>query len=93
MSPPDQPAARSGVMIAQFAILGFFICFATAVITWIVHLVRLSLTLDDVPSASMGISLVAIPVFLTLAGIVTYVITGLVLDPEARGRTPEENDS
>ena len=43
----------------------------------IIHLLRLSHRLQDVPSASVGISIVAIPVFLTGAAVLTYVFVGL----------------
>ena len=51
--------------------------FVLGVISWILHLLRLSQRLHDVPSASVGISIVAIPVFLTGAGVLTYVFIGL----------------
>jgi len=92
MREPKQSRA-SAVTLVQVSILGAFVLFAAGVIGWIVHLVRLSITLDDVPDASMAISLVAIPVFAILAGIVSYVVLGLVLDPEARAAGPEGDDS
>ena len=51
--------------------------FVLGVISWILHLLRLSQRLHDVPSASVGISIVAIPVFLTGAAVLTYVFVGL----------------
>ena len=45
--------------------------------TWIVSLIRESLRLHDAPDASVGISIIAIPVFFTLASILTYVFIGL----------------
>jgi hypothetical protein len=36
----------------------------------------MSVDLNDAPGISIGISLVAIPVFLTLASILTYVFIG-----------------
>ena len=44
---------------------------------WILNLIRESLRLHDAPDASLGISLVAIPVFFTLASVLTYVFIGL----------------
>lgn len=44
---------------------------------WVVNLMQLSSTLKDAPSATFGISIVAIPVFLTLASVLTYVFIGL----------------
>ena len=57
--------------------------FVLSISAWILHLLRLSHRLHDVPSASVGISIVAIPVFLTGAGVLTYVFVGL-----RRGRQP-----
>ncbi|MGZ8446346.1 MAG: hypothetical protein ACXWWM_01040 [Candidatus Deferrimicrobiaceae bacterium] len=44
---------------------------------WIVILIRESLKLHDAPDASVGISIVAIPVFFLLASVLTYVFVGL----------------
>lgn len=44
---------------------------------WIANLLRLSYELHDVPSATFGISIIAVPVFVTVAGILTYVFMGL----------------
>ncbi len=52
------------------------------IITWFIHLMRAALWLNDVPSAAIGILLVAIPIFLALAGVVFYVFWGLAV----RGR-------
>lgn len=51
--------------------------FVLGISGWILHLIRLSRQLHDVPSASIGISIVAIPVFLTGASVLTYVFVGL----------------
>ncbi len=90
--PTSTPTSTRAIVVAQFAILGTFVLFAAGVIGWIVHLVRLSFDLDDVPDASMAISLIAIPVFLTLTALVTYVVVGLVLDPDARSEGNREED-
>jgi len=44
---------------------------------WIGNLIYLSIDLKDSVGASVGISIVAIPVFITLASILTYVFIGL----------------
>jgi hypothetical protein len=51
--------------------------FVLGVSWWILHLLNLSRQLQDVLSASVGISIVAIPVFLTGASVLTYVFVGL----------------
>jgi cytosine/uracil/thiamine/allantoin permease len=49
----------------------------TGIAVWIVTLIKESLKLHDAPDASVGISIVAIPVFFTLASVLTYVFFGL----------------
>jgi cytosine/uracil/thiamine/allantoin permease len=49
----------------------------TGIAVWIVSLLKESISLHDAPDASVGISIVAIPVFFTLASILTYVFVGL----------------
>jgi len=64
----------SALQIASVA--GIWV-FVLGICWWILHLLDLSHRLQDVPSASVGISIVAIPVFLTGAGVLTYVFLGL----------------
>jgi hypothetical protein len=47
------------------------------IIIWITHLIRTAWRLGDTPSASIGISIVAIPIFLTMLGVILYVFVGL----------------
>ena len=54
------------------------------IITWITHLIRTAWRLGDVPSASIGISIVAIPIFLTMLGVILYVFVGLRGDRRER---------
>ena len=63
-----------GLQIASVAMIWVFVLTISG---WIIHLLRLSHRLHDVPSASVGISIVAIPVFLTGASVLTYVFVGL----------------
>lgn len=49
----------------------------TGIAVWILNLIKESLRLHDAPDASVGISLVAIPVFFLLASVLTYVFIGL----------------
>lgn len=69
---------------AQWALAGLAVLFLGGIVTWIMHLIRTAWRLKDVPSASIGISLVAIPVFLTLLGIIGYVFWGLLTDRSER---------
>lgn len=54
------------------------VVFIGGIIGWVVHLIRTSLKLHDVQSAAIGISLVAIPVFITLMSVLLYVLWGLI---------------
>ncbi len=51
--------------------------FTAAITIWIVNLIITSIALDDAPGASVAISLLVIPIFFTLASILTYVFIGL----------------
>lgn len=66
----------------QLAMMASFVLAIGGIVVWIISLIRLSHELQDVPSASIGISIVAIPVFLTLLGVFLYVFWGLLLNQE-----------
>jgi hypothetical protein len=72
------------VRTLQWVWLGAAVTLVGGIITWIIHLLRASWALGDVPSASIGISLVAIPIFVVLMSVVFYVFWGLRSD----GREP-----
>ena len=57
-------------LVVAFGLIG-------GIITWITHLIRTAWRLGDVPSASIGISIVSIPIFLTMLGVILYVFVGL----------------
>ena len=76
-SPSDQL-----VRTLQWVWVAGFIFLVLGIISWFIHLMRNALWLGDVPSAAIGIPLVAIPIFLTLASVVFYVFWGLAV----RGR-------
>jgi hypothetical protein len=65
------------IAACQVASVAAIWVFVIGISIWIIHLMRLSQALHDVPSASVGISIVAIPVFLTGASVLTYVFVGL----------------
>jgi hypothetical protein len=64
----------SALQVASLVVMWIFVL---GISLWIIHLLRLSHRLHDVPSASVGISIVAIPVFLLGASVLTYVFVGL----------------
>lgn len=70
---PPQP----WVFRAQLGMLVGFSCFAGVVILWVGRLIYISWVLEDVFSASIGIALVAVPVFIFLLVIFNYVFWGL----------------
>jgi hypothetical protein len=51
--------------------------FVVIITVWVINLIKLSIELNDVPGATVAISIVAIPVFLILASVLTYVFVGL----------------
>ena len=77
ISASTAPPGDRSVYRAQLATLVGFSCFAALVILWIARLMYVSWLLEDVFSASIGIALVAVPVFLTLAIVFNYVFWGL----------------
>ncbi len=80
------------IFALQVASLTGIWIFVLGISFWILHLLRLSHRLNDVPSASVGISIVAVPVFLTGAGVLTYVFVGLRRgrrDPGSEGEGEE----
>ncbi len=63
--------------IAQLVSLSLIWLFVISIAVWIINLISLSVELNDVPGASIGISIITIPVFFTLASVLTYVFVGL----------------
>jgi hypothetical protein len=76
----SRSVSRRTVRTLQWAMAAAAFLFIGGIVVWITHLIRTAWRLQDVPSASIGISLVAIPVFLTLLGVVVYVFWGLLGD-------------
>lgn len=72
------------VRILQWVWVGVAYLLVGTIILWIVHLIRAAWSLGDVPSASIGISLVAIPIFLVFMGVVFYVFWGLTVHGRKR---------
>ena len=50
--------------------------FVIGITIWIINLLTISVELHDAPGVSIGISMIAIPVFITLASILTYAYFG-----------------
>ena len=79
-----QSVSDRTVRAIQWGMGGAIVLFIGGIVIWILHLIRTAWRLTDVPSASIGISLVAIPVFLILLSVVLYVFWGLLGDRSAR---------
>ena len=77
MSDQSRSTQSKIVFYAQLLSVSLIWVFVIGISVWIINLISLSVELHDVPGASVGISIVAIPVFITLAGILTYVFVGL----------------
>ena len=68
---------RKTIRGMQIASLIYIWIFVIAVDSWIISLLRVAQELDDALNASVVIGIIAIPLFLTIASILTYVFVGL----------------
>ena len=73
------PVSDRLVRTLQWLWLGGAFLLVGGIIVWIVHLIVASWRLDDVIQASVGISIVAIPIFLVFIGVGFYVFLGVAL--------------
>lgn len=65
------------IFIAQIMSVSLIWILVIGMTLWLLSLLLLAIELKDVPGFSMAISLVTIPVFWSLAGLLTYVFVGL----------------
>ncbi len=82
--PQDSAAFERKVRAVQWAIACFPVLFIGSIVGWIFHLIATAWRLHDVPSASIGISIVAVPVFITLLTVILSVFWGLLRDRSGR---------
>lgn len=75
---PAPSAFDRRVRALQWALALVPVLFIGGIVSWIAHLIRTAWRLRDVPSASISISLVAIPVFLVLLSVILYTFIGLL---------------
>jgi len=68
----------------QWVWVGCAFLLVGGIIAWIIHLIIASWRLDDVIQASVGISIVAIPIFLVFMGVILYVFWGVALHGRKR---------
>lgn len=78
------PVSARLVRTLQWVWLGGAFLLVGGIIVWIVRLIVASWRLDDVVQASVGISLVAIPIFIVFMGVVFYVFWGVALHGRKR---------
>ena len=72
------------VRMLQWLWLGSAFLLVGGIIAWIIHLIVASWRLDDFIQASVGISIVAIPIFIVFMGVVFYVFWGVALHGRKR---------
>jgi hypothetical protein len=65
------------IFILQIASIVYIWIFVIAVDVWILSLLRVAKQLDDAINASVAIGILAIPLFIIIASILTYVFVGL----------------
>jgi len=65
------------IYIMQILSLSMIWLLVFGIIAWILNLINLSLYLKDAQNATLGISLIIIPIFVGLASILTYVFFGI----------------
>jgi len=80
------PKTRKSILIFQYLSLGMMWGMVISIIAWILNLLFLSNSLHDAQNATLGISLVVLPIFTTLAAVLTYVFFGL-----RRNRVEKQN--
>ncbi len=73
---PDLHTSKA-IFVAQLLSVLLIWVFVISITLWIINLIVLAIELNDAPGASVAISIVAIPVFITIASILTYVFIGL----------------
>ena len=79
------------IFLAQLLSVLFIWVFVGMITVWIINLIQLSIDLNDVPGASVAISIVAIPVFIVLASVLTYVFVGLQKENHRTSQTIVED--
>lgn len=68
---------KKTIRVMQIASLTWIWVFVISVDSWILSLLRVAREHNDALNASVAIGIVAIPLFLTIASVLTYVFVGL----------------
>jgi len=77
MKTEDKKYFSKPVFVAQLLSILLIWIMVIGISFWIGNLINLSIRWNDAIGASIGISIVAIPVFYALAGLLTFVFIGL----------------
>jgi len=78
------------VYITQLISLVVMWIFVIGIAIWILNLISISVELHDAPGVTIGISIIAIPVFFTIASILTYVFVGFQKNNKSNSKTSLE---
>lgn len=85
----NTPQAKLIFVVQVMSMLLIWV-FVLGIAVWIINLILLSIDLNDMPGASVAISVIAIPVFFTLASVLTYVFIGLQKENNRFSNTSKE---
>jgi hypothetical protein len=75
--PARGPWYERGIRVLQLMSIVLMWAFLGGAVTWMVNVVSVSRAQGDALTASVGISLVAVPVYTLVASVLTYVFIGL----------------
>ena len=78
------------IYIAQLISLVVMWIFVIGIAIWILNLISISVEFQDAPGVTIGISIIAIPVFFTIASILTYVFVGFQKNNKSDSKTSLE---
>lgn len=78
------------IYITQLISLVVMWIFVIGIAIWILNLISISVELHDAPGVSIGISIIAIPVFFTIASVLTYVFVGFQKNNKSDSKTSLE---
>lgn len=79
------------IQIISISLIWFLV---VGITWWIIRLIVLSIELHDAPDLSVIISIVVIPIFITIASTLTYVFVGLQRNKvEKKGNSEDKNEA
>ncbi len=87
----EEHKSTNTIFILQITSISLIWMFVLGVTWWILRLLIISINLQDAIDASVGISILVIPIFITLASILTYVFIGLQRNKSERKVKSDDN--